>query len=277
MQTQFYTVPELAEPDAFEKALSGMEGAAAAIMRTIVDDRTWPLDPESRANFAVFIAVQYLRGPDQRRAMEQTLALTTQLEIGLGGRGSVEAWVQENQGIAITTEQADRVWRDATQPGGPPVRLQARGHIEQINALLPEILPYFTGRPWGLFRFDRRSLLTCDTPVSLMPDPAALNGAAGLLATPGIVFPLTRKVGLILASAEPLIGRTPVEEVRRGRMDFEMEPTTSDAKAINASTLGNTREWIFHHPDDAHLVTVDLPKPRQVEVKADIPDFSQRP
>ncbi len=139
-------------------------------MRKIITGGVWPLDLEDRVKLAIFLAVQFLRGPDQRRHMEQTAALVTQLEIVTGGRESVAAWVERNYGFTPTAGEVDRIWRDVSQPGGPPITLSAAGHIEQIGNLVPELLLYFTGRPWVLLRFERRALLTCDTPVSLLPN-----------------------------------------------------------------------------------------------------------
>ncbi len=160
MRTQFYTVPELEESEAFEKGLSAMESEAATMVRKIITGGVWPLDLEDRVKLAIFLAVQFLRGPDQRRHMEQTAALVTQQEIVTGGRECVAAWVERNHRFTPTAEEVDRIWRDVSQPGGPPPTLRAAGHIEQIGNLVPEFLPYFTGRPWVLLRFERRALLT---------------------------------------------------------------------------------------------------------------------
>ena len=40
---------------------------------------------------------------------------------------------------------------------GPPAVLHALGHIEQIVRCLPQVFPYFAGRPWVLIEFKRRS------------------------------------------------------------------------------------------------------------------------
>ena len=266
LRTQFYTVPELEEPDAFEKGLSAMESEAATIMRKIITGGVWPLDLEDRVKLAIFLAVQFLRGPDQRRQMGQTAALVTQLEVVAGGRESVPAWVERNHGFTPTAEEVDRIWRDVSQPGGPPITLSAAGHIEQIGNLVPEFLPYFTGRPWVLLRFERRALLTCDTPVSLLPNRRSPGQPVGLLNSSGIVFPMSRRVGLMLADPEPLIDRLTVDQVREARADFDLPPSTAHARDLNAATIRNTREWIFHHPDDSELLPADLPKPVRTEI-----------
>jgi hypothetical protein len=80
-QTDFYATPELVDgTDTFEKVLSEIEGLAANAIKKIISERTWPLDPETRGALAMFLAIQFLRGPDQRRAMKQVIAHMTQLE-----------------------------------------------------------------------------------------------------------------------------------------------------------------------------------------------------
>jgi hypothetical protein len=101
----------------------------------------------------------------------------------------VEAWAKRTKGITLSGDEADRLWQEATQPGGPPIELTALGHIRQMLRMLPEIFPYLVGRPWALVRFERRSLLTCDTSVALVPEAAAPSDEdVGLINAWGITF-----------------------------------------------------------------------------------------
>ena len=56
--------------------------------------------------------------------------------------------------------------------------MHALGHIEQIVRFLPQVFPYFAGRPWVLIEFERKSLLTCDTPLRLVQG-CEVDGTAG--------------------------------------------------------------------------------------------------
>lgn len=274
-QTDFYTIPEAVDgPDVFERTLAQIEGAAARVFNRLKDDDGWPLDPECRGTLATYLAVQFLRGPDRRRQIEQMLRLATQLQIGIGGRESVEAWAMRERGVSLTCEEADRIWDEATQPGGPPISLSAAGHVEQLADSLPTVYPYFAGRPWVLIRFGRRSLMTCDTPIALIPDedtsPFSGVGVGSALA---MTFPLSRKMGLVLSSPEPWFERVHIDEVSAGALDGQAEPSTRYAAMFNYATVQNSREWIFHHPDDADLVPADLHEPVRDEVAATVPDF----
>jgi hypothetical protein len=90
----------------------------------------------------------------------------------------VEVWAAQRHGVESTTEEADQVWQDAMRPSGPPVSMHALGHIEQIVRFLPQVFPYFAGRPWVLIEFERKSLLTCDTPLTLVQG-CEVDGTAG--------------------------------------------------------------------------------------------------
>lgn len=285
--TDFYAIPGHQEgPDAFEKDLSRLETDAAGVIRKITEDRVWPLSPEDRELLATFLTVQFLRGPEQRRHMEEMRSLVTRMEIGYGGKSNVAAWAQRNHGLSVTDEQAERIWDEATQPGGPPIRVAPIVHINQMLQLTPKLVRYFLFRPWMIYRFSNRSLLTSDTPVSLIPhldsqsDYAdAMPESVGLMTAWGITFPLTRKIGLLLGNPEEFFGQVSAEEVATGRWDIAPPPSTAVAKMLNIATIDNARRWIFHHPEDTHLVPDDLPHPRdkEIEVMGGPEDFNGEP
>ncbi|MGN9912707.1 DUF4238 domain-containing protein [Phytohabitans sp. LJ34] len=266
----FYSLDttEPKDADLFERSLGRMERVASVALRAVIERDVWPLDSEERTALGVFAATQALRGPNQRRHMEQIVAATTRIELGVGGRDSVFAYAKDKLGREITEEEADRLWADVTQPGGPPIRLSSLGHIEQLLRVLPEILPYFLGRPWVLVRFQRRRLCTCDTPIALIPHADRSPGSGvGLLTAWGITFPLSRDVGLLMADPSPLFGHITLDAVAEGRVDSRQPGTVQLADLFNNATINNARMWIFHHPEDRALLNRDLPEPREVEIE----------
>lgn len=252
-------------PDAFEKLLSGIEGEAATVFSKI-DRGFWPLEHDDRDLLAFFVAVQAVRGPDQRRNMEYTAVQFARLEIGHGGRANVASWVKRRHGVDISDEQAAIIWQQATKPGGPPIRIRPDSHIEQMASLVDELFPYLAGRPWTLVRFDRRSLLTCDAPVGLVPQPDDDPwSGVGFMTAWGVTFPLTRKLGLIMSDPMPVIeSGAKVEITRAGRLDHVQAGTVKLQRFFNDLTLSSAGYWIYHHPDDADVVPADLPDPRPV-------------
>lgn len=285
--TDFYSIPGHEDgQDVFEKGLSRMEGEAATVIRKITEERVWPLLPEERELLGAFLTMQFLRGPEQRRHMEETSALTTRMEIGYGGKANVAKWAKRKHGITVSEEEAARIWDEATRPEGPPIQLAPIGHINQMLELTPKLARYFLFRPWVLYRFSARSLLTCDTPVSLVPhlkgpmaDAVPLEEGVGLMTAWGITFPLTRKAGLLLANPDEFIGHVTGDEVATGRFDVAQAPSAVAANLFNGATIRNARQWIFHHPDDTHLVPEDLPEPRnrEIEVVGGPLEFSGKP
>lgn len=267
-ETNFYKVDGHEDgPDAFEKVLSTIEGDASSVFASILRG-TWPLSPEHRLTLAGFIALQAVRGPDQRRNMAHVAAQVARLEIGYGGREKVKDWVQRKRGATISDEQAEVVWEQATQPDGPPIRMAPIAHIQQMVKAADALLPYIAGRPWSLVRFDKRSLITCDTPVGLVPHPEDEPWeGVGFMTAWGITFPLTRKFGILMSDPMVFAGKVPVETVHAGRMDHAQLGTTALERFFNGNTVANAGEWLYHHPHDGGFVPATLPDPNPVTMR----------
>lgn len=252
-------------PDAFEKILSSIEGDAAGVLDSIIAG-TWPLPPADRMALAYFIAVQAVRGPEQRRNMEYILAQSTRLEVGYGGRAGVKGWVERNHGVSISDKQAEVLWEQATQPEGPPIRVAAIAHIEQIATMSEQLVKYISGRPWSLVRFEKRSLVTCDAPVGLVrhADDKEPWLGVGYMTAWGITFPLTRKLGLLMSDPMIFADEVPVEKVRDGNLDISQLGTMALERLFNEHTVMGASEWLYHHPDDERFIPTDLPAPSPV-------------
>jgi len=267
-EMNFYTIDGHVDgPDAFEKLLSSIEGEAAKVFEA-VKKGVWPLNPEHRAALAYFIALQAVRGPEQRRNMEHVAAQVTRLAIGYGGRANVAKWVQRKRGVTISEEQAEQIWEEATRPEGPPIRFEPIAHIKQMNRASQSLLPYIAGRPWTLVRFDRRSLITCDTPVGLVPhqDREPWEGV-GFLTAWGITYPITRKLGLLMTDPLALAeAGVPVEHTHAGDFDRVEAGTTQMEKLFNQSTIESASLWVYHHPEDGRFLPNTLPDPSPVTI-----------
>lgn len=68
----FYSSPDAGDPNGFEDALSALEGQMKPLLRT-VEDGQWPLAPKQRMTFAVYLALQFMRGPDHRHQLHQVM------------------------------------------------------------------------------------------------------------------------------------------------------------------------------------------------------------
>jgi hypothetical protein len=275
-QNHFHTVGEFDEPDEFEKVLSEVEGQAIAIIRNFASG-AFPPSEENRWAFAHYMALQSVRGPDTRKTTEHIRATMVRMEVGAGGRKNVGTWIRNNLGFEPSPEQEQRIWEMATQPGGPPIKFSNLAHIQHAVATAVELTPYLATRPWTLVRFDRRSLITSDAPVSLIRRPDdELWGGVGFATAWGITFPLTRKLGLLMSDPMAMLEGVGTESPRvkqaretvlAGRIDRIQSGTTAMEKLFNLHTAESAREYVFYHPDDERYVPGDLPEPDLVNIK----------
>ncbi|OIQ94668.1 hypothetical protein GALL_233260 [mine drainage metagenome] len=270
--TDFYTLyDENGQPsDVIEAAFGEIEQLVAPTLAGVIHKGVWPLAGADREAVAMWLAVQYVRGPDYRRQVEQISAAFSKMEISMGGRDALRATARERVGRDITDDELDVLWAQATSREGPPIELTALGHARQIGETLPEIYPYFYRRHWSVVRFARKSLLTCDTPVSLVPDWHSPEEGVGLLTAWAIAVPLSRRVALLLkAPASDL-----EFETEPGDADVELPASTELARMFNQMTVSNARRWIFLHPDDEAVVDAfALHEPRHIEMIAPDNDF----
>lgn len=275
-QNHFHTVDGFEEPDAFEKVLSEVEGQALGTIRGFANGE-FPPSEENRWAFAHYMALQSVRGPDTRRTTEHLRATMVRMEVGAGGRKNVGSWIRKNLGFDPSPKQEDRVWDEATQPGGPPIGFDNLTHIQNTVETAIELTPYLATRPWTLVRFDRRSLITSDAPISLIrrPDDEPWEGV-GYATAWGVTFPLTRKMGLLMSDPMALLQGVEAEDPRvqqfremvlTGRIDQVQTGTTAMEELFNLHTADSAREYVFHHPEDERYVPANLPEPELVNIK----------
>lgn len=269
-QNHFHRVDGLENPDEFEQVLSGVEGDAMSVVRQFRAGK-FPPSEEERWKLSFYVALQAVRGPDTRRTMEHLRAKMGRVEVGAGGRKNVNQWIKKNLGFDATDEQAERLWAEATQPGGPPITFSNLTHIDHMTKTAEALTSAIAARPWLLVRFGRRSLITSDAPVTLIRNPKDEPWqGVGFQTAWGITFPLTRKLGLLMSDPMGMIerfeaGDQRVQTIRaavlRGEADRSEPGTTAMERLFNQQTGQQAREYVYHHPHDAGFVPDDLPEP----------------
>lgn len=276
-QNHFHTAEELEEPDWFEKALSRVEGEAIKTIRSF-EKGQFPPSEEDRWAFSYYMALQSARGPDTRKTIEHLHASMVRLEVGAGGRKNVGRWIRDNYGIEPSPELEDRIWEEATQPGGPPIRFTNLAHIKHTVETAKDLTSYLAVRPWSLVRFNRRCLITSDAPVTLIPQLDDHPGeGVGFATAWGVTFPLTRKLGLLMS--DPMVMLEGLESddrriqrmrswVLQGRIDRIEAGTTVMERLFNGHTAHAARAYVYHHPEDAGFVPDDLPEPNLINMRA---------
>ncbi|MDV8065739.1 DUF4238 domain-containing protein [Rhodococcus sp. IEGM 1366] len=266
----FYNVEGLDAPeDFFEREFGKIEDTTAKVFAKVLDKNVWPLEPDGRRAIAVFAALQHLRGPSQRNHLGQLNTAMTRLEIATAGRENIRQFANDRFGfVDLRDDEVERIWQYAVKPDAVPSKVPALAHMSQLADYLPKSVKYFQGRPWTLIRFARKSIFTCDTPVSLIPDPHRESyEGVGLMTAWGITLPLSRHVGLLMASTDPVIdANISFDRVAAGEFDIQQPPSASFARMFNDASVRNARRHILHHPDDAAIVPRQLPEPTGVEV-----------
>lgn len=236
-QTHFYRVSDLDQPDLFEDLLSDIEAAAQTVIKKLDQGCPLPLAEQDRADLAIFMAMQAVRGPDTRRTSELVRAKMIRTEVGAGGRANVAAWARKNLGIDPDEELAQQIWDQATQPDGPPLRYSNRAHIEFQVETAQELVRYIAGRPWAFIRFEKRSLITCDSPVSLIHHPDIPDEmGVGFATAWGIGFPLTRKLGLLATDPTVVTDEWESEDPRFQRYREGVYKGEADNRRVEALT-----------------------------------------
>lgn len=170
------------------------------------------------------------------------------LVIGTSGKARLRKLIEEREGVDVGEDRLDAEWQELTQPGGPKIQADSRQHIQQIAELLPGTTRMFTDMQWSIDRFTRKSLLTCDHPVALLPDPEAERwDGIGLATAAGFAIPLSRHVALV-------ISRPTTTSLGTAMPDMQIPGSTKLADSINQSVLTSARQRIYLHPDDGELL-----------------------
>lgn len=148
----FYVVQldDGSQSDEAEDLFGAVEGNAVTAIRTLTDQRVWPIPGDVRTALAEWVALQYLRVPWVRQ-------LTREIAEGFCGVG-----------IPITTGSGEHI--TLQMPAEEVDRLSGPGlHIEFIKRQAAQVAEMLYDRDWVLTFYKRRSLATSDTPVVLRP------------------------------------------------------------------------------------------------------------
>lgn len=244
----FYAIPkedleaharEAHDPEGAERALSLLEGAAAAAIDGLLAGDFPPRDPTHRLHLSSFIALQQTRGWRFRRDFAELARLTAPTFI----RANVSA-ERVREVLVAHCQSAEPVDVEAmlerlTGPDGPKPVVRQGMHVQvAIRYALEDLAPTIFQRSWRLLTFPRPCLLTSDEPVAL-----PIIEARGPANVPQLWLPLdrTHALELNLSGSEQVV----------------MAPLSKAAK-INRLVASQAERWIFHHPDDEPLQGLEL-------------------
>ncbi|MCE7080700.1 DUF4238 domain-containing protein [Streptomyces sp. ST2-7A] len=250
------TLPDGSKSDHFEKLFGEVEGVAAEALRKVLSGEL--IEGEHREAFATWVALQHLRSEDIRSSQGSLSAGFIRIVVGASGKEALRSLIQESESRVVSDEELDWEWRDITKPGGPDLAPNVNQHMVMVGNLLPDTAAYLCDSHWTIYRFNRRSLVTSDHPVSLVvsSDYPKWQGV-GILTAGVFLVPLSRRVALAIQPRRHLASK--FGDASRAP-DFEVSGTTQMEKVINQETVKNSRRYIYHHPDDSPLGGLWVPQ-----------------
>jgi hypothetical protein len=227
-----------------------------------INEGVWPLVPEDRETLARFIALQYVRSSAVRAAWDDMQTVYTYAVLIANGRENLgpalsqhfyEEYIEGPAGEAYTEETLDRIWNEILD-GSFRVKNHQNLYLEVIEQWLPIFAEAFLVRPWILVEFSRKTLITSDNPVVLVPDSERHRMPN---CAPEIYFPLNRTTAIIMAELMD------AKDTYDGQLDFISRGSTIMHKRLNKAIMDNDTTYLYCHPDDRDKLPQNLPKPRQ--------------
>ncbi|MDH6492646.1 DUF4238 domain-containing protein [Streptomyces sp. SAI-127] len=206
------TTPDGVPHHGVEDLFTQLEGAAATVMKTVLDDPDgaltgrWPLDTEERLHLAWWMAAQILRTTRQRKRLAH----------------------------------ADREAKRLDVPAEVAAIASNNPHLRYIVEHLASLAFTLFARPWGL-AFTSMCLLTSDVPVVLFNAPDAEDQQAAAAAC-DILLPLDPHRLLFLPSAA-MLARDP-----RKRTDHRLVIPGGVGIALVQVTYDVADAFVAHHP-----------------------------
>jgi Protein of unknown function (DUF4238) len=257
----FYTVVLLdgTRTDAWEQWLSEVEDEIAPALRRALEMPKFRLTNDDRERLSNWIALQYLRGPDNRRQMAEIASFTIRAQVGMGGLAYLQHAMSKGLGRDVSIPEAERVWDDITSPQGPEIAVAGDEHLEILAKTYGKAAAMVYGRSWGRIRFNRHRLAVSDVPVNLVRGDMPDHVGAGLAGAQAITVPLDRQTLLWL---ELPSDHGPAE-------DRDLQPTAILARAHNHSAVLGAERFVYFHPADEPIppdVAVPRPRPKRLDI-----------
>lgn len=261
MKRGFYAVDSYAkDPNAVENAFGSVEDRGKRVIDKIVNGKkgeVWPLSLDDRVALGAYVALQALRGPEQRRLMQSLQDDMVEREMRFVEEHGAAKWFA-NHGLPLVEERARDAWDAEVGAGKSRVDIDALYHAQRIANGSDTVMNLFLSRYWTLVRFDTPSLITSDAPVSLH-DAHDERGEWGFQNAPSVSLPLNRTTALVLGAVYPSQSEGETEALLNGAFDREVEGNDTWVKRLNARTVHNAEHELYFHPDDAALISSELP------------------
>lgn len=241
-----------------EELLATIEHQAARALRRMVDQRAVPPNREDRAAIAIFLALQIMRTPEQRRQLAALADFTEKLML----RGIGEQEVRERLGEAGAPPSEDdvRAAMDVvTNLDDYRFEPHSNEHIRLMLNVAMEIAPLLMTKTWllGIVQApEARGLITGDRAVIAHTPPERQRSGLGigLDNAEGVYFPIDRQHLLCLARPE---------DIDRAYAFPLLAPHVEFAQHLVARACFR---WVFQHPDEPDISSIVPTEPRPLMV-----------
>lgn len=273
VEKDFYTAehPDGSKDALVEKALAEVDGSGAAVHAALLRQE-FPLEPEQKITFSVWVGLQWVRGRSSR-AGGQELADKLQKMLIRIGLENAEIDPDEDDGVQepvsfpegvragesipipdlshLTAEEREEIKRDLDNVQFEMPRSLVL--LQMLEMMAPVAMPFLEAE-WHLLRFDGPLLFTSDEPIILQRNPRPENRFLGVgpASADQIYMPLSPSLCLAILRAGS-IGRQTVNELPPG-----------EAQKINDSTIQTWWSQLFRHVDGPEFPeqVPDLPDER---------------
>lgn len=251
VEKDFYAVETVTGPSMeVERVLSKVEGDAEAVIQKILVGG-FPLAMAEKEALAYFVAFQWLRGRDQRDSLEDMMSHLRKLFMMNLTRRQIREGLEAVEGHPPSDEEVESMVTYFSNPENYEYEFSANHTIEAMLENVTGLANIAFARTWQVVRFPSDCLLTSDAPVSLWSPRSERQGffsGVGFGTAKEVRLPLDRRHALVLAW-----------DATKGEVLRDLPLT--HANALNHSTASNGYRWVFHHPDDRPLDSLELPPP----------------
>lgn len=250
VRSHYYTVDlkDGTRSTAIEKMLSEVEGAAADVFRGL-DNGVIP-SGEAREMFSFYMTLQMTRTQSQRKTMDEmgTAVVRRLLEIApiaMARDLFVKRTGHEPRDDELERERA----QIRAQAKSAILEGTQNNHIEAMLTNARDLAPLLGERGWSVIDFGEPLLLTSDNPVLPYSPPSEIPAGwgVGIANAAFVAYPLDPQHALFMYRRE--FGPVPPRQ----------SATRKEAAGMNRDVALQAEDWIFEHPDLAHVELEGLP------------------
>jgi len=256
-ETGFYSIPTADieehaqaghDPEFVEKVLAQIEGNAKRIFDCVLDG-AFPLPSEDKFKLSLFLSLQMTRDWSYREQINELIdqLFPYYLESALTDekiRGFLKGRDDPHDPAAIET------FRNEALENPPKLRMSPSRIIQQsLDSALHVTLEHLYFRSWRVLTFDSPCLVTSDHPFGYWSPPGGPEGPYGVGNAPVVFYPIDRRTALMMHL--------------RKLPEIVQQSGAPRAKQINLTVATEASKWIFHHPEDDPLASLEIPSKEQ--------------